>query len=93
MGTVTQQAAAMRSVVYLISDDLRTSVPAYAHDAARSAASPHLSSLAASSLVFEQAYAQIAVCLPSRNYARRLGDADDELEVASCPINGGTSRS
>jgi len=58
-----------RNVLYLLLDDARTGIGAYGHDgpAQGGAHTPHLDALAEGSIVFEQAYCQIALCLPSRN--------------------------
>ena len=61
--------AEMQNVLYLLLDDARTSFGAYGHDgpAQGGAYTPHLNALANESIVFEQAYSQISLCLPSRN--------------------------
>eukprot|EP00937_MAST-01D_sp_MAST-1D-sp2_P006999 g6999.t1 len=53
-----------RNVLYVVSDDLRPELPIYNHSWV---IAPHLQRLARSSLVFENAYAQFAICNPSRN--------------------------
>lgn len=52
------------SVVHVIVDDLRPELGAYG---VRSAVTPVIDSIAANGTVFDRAYAQQAVCGPSRN--------------------------
>ena len=52
-----------RNLVYIVADDLRAELPAYGRHHMRT---PHLDALAASSLVFDRAYCQLARCAPSR---------------------------
>jgi len=55
---------APRGVLHIIADDLRSELGAYGLE---NRSTPHLDGLAASGTVFLSAYAQIAVCAPSRN--------------------------
>ena len=56
------------SFLVLMMDDLRTLFATYGHTGrGHAAAAPNMDKLARESLVFEQAYAQVAVCVPSRN--------------------------
>ena len=65
---VARTADADTSVLYLLVDDLRTSFGAYGHiDHGSTAVAPAFDKLARESTLFEQAYAQVAVCVPSRN--------------------------
>jgi arylsulfatase A-like enzyme len=57
-------ASARHNVVHVVFDDLRSELGAYG---AVGAVTPNLDRLAASGTVFDRAYAQQAVCGPSRN--------------------------
>uniref|UniRef100_A0A8C3AB85 Iduronate 2-sulfatase n=1 Tax=Cyclopterus lumpus TaxID=8103 RepID=A0A8C3AB85_CYCLU len=52
-----------RNVLFIMADDLRTSLGCYRHSVAKS---PNIDQLASKSQVFLHAYAQQAVCAPSR---------------------------
>ena len=56
--------AARLNVLYIVSDDLRAEIGPYGHSWPPT---PHLDALANASVVLEQAYAQYALCNPSRN--------------------------
>ena len=60
----TTVGAMRRNVLHIVADDLRTSLGLYGHSEVHT---PHLDSLAAKSLVFENAYCQQPICSPSRN--------------------------
>ncbi len=54
---------AIKDVLFIAVDDLRTELGCYGEDLAKT---PHIDALAATSMVFERAYCQVAVCSPSR---------------------------
>ena len=57
------QKHALKDVLFIAVDDLRTQLSCYGENAAKT---PHIDTLAAQSMVFERAYCQVAVCSPSR---------------------------
>ena len=61
--TVTSAAAERKNVLLILVDDLRPEIGAYG--SAR-AITPNMDRLAATGVLFERAYTQIAVCAPSR---------------------------
>ena len=65
--TSAAAAAPKLNLLYFIVDDLRPELEAYGVPAALTAGSPNIAALAKEGLVFERAYAQQAVCGPSRN--------------------------
>ena len=52
------------NVLHIICDDLRPELPTYGQG---HVSAPHMESLAAKGVVFDRAYAQMAVCVPSRS--------------------------
>lgn len=58
------KAVPPRGVLHIIADDLRSELGAYGLP---NRTTPHIDALAASGTTFLAAYAQIAVCGPSRN--------------------------
>ena len=55
--------AAKKDILFIAVDDLRPELGCYG---AETAITPNIDALAATSMVFERAYCQIAVCSPSR---------------------------
>jgi iduronate 2-sulfatase len=70
-------AASRPNVLFLVADDLRTELGCYGSP---EALTPHLDALARRGVVFERAYAQQAVCNPSRASAL-TGRRPDTLRV------------
>ncbi len=54
---------AKKDVLFIAVDDLRVELGCYGEDSAKT---PHIDALATTSMVFERAYCQVAVCSPSR---------------------------
>ena len=61
--TTIQMQTAMKDVLFIAVDDLRPELGCYGEDSAKT---PNIDGLAATSMVFERAYCQIAICSPSR---------------------------
>ena len=61
---VAPAPAGAKNVLYIAIDDLRPELSLYDHPMVHT---PHLAALAKQSLVFQQAFCQVALCGPSRN--------------------------
>ena len=74
--------AQRKNVLFIAIDDLRTELGTYGQSVVHS---PNIDSLAASSLVFERAYCQVAVCSPSRTslLTGRRPDTNHVWEIAA----------
>ena len=64
MGLTTLQAAPPKNVLFIISDDLNTTLGCYGDERIKT---PHIDALAKRGVRFEQAYCQYPLCGPSRN--------------------------
>lgn len=64
LASVAGAASVRKNLLYIISDDLRPQLGVYGHDFM---ITPNLDALAAESTVFRFAFAQVAVCCPSRS--------------------------
>ena len=74
--------AQRKNVLFIAIDDLRTELGTYGQSVVHS---PNIDALASSSLVFERAYCQVAVCSPSRTslLTGRRPDTNHVWEIAA----------
>lgn len=63
LSALTTVQHAKKDVLVIAVDDLRTELSSYGEYSAKT---PHIDALAATSMVFERAYCQVAICSPSR---------------------------
>ena len=80
---VSCQAHDQPNILFIAVDDLRPSMGSYGDT---SAVTPHMDRLASSSLQFNRAYCQVAVCNPSRA-SLMTGMRPDNLGVWTLPIH------